>query len=251
MVIPAAGRAYNIPSARDPKRWNLSIFLGNQPWGPTWLCILFFSLKVGYFDIVKNILKQYQNDQSLISKRSTVAFLCYFFQFSGAIFQVFLSNQGVSINCGREGSNKSVGGITKFHYPYNIVACTIFQAPPCQTYWSSPLGQVILTYIRSTRSAICEFSVGSLKILRASMGRCLRLRVQPYMTLSFQACRNNQSLKGAVVVALCQNEAEVKCQMDIYQYISPDEIWWSISIGNFTSASFWQRVTTSAPFLNT
>ncbi len=35
MVIPAAGRAYNIPSARDPKRWNLSIFLGNQPWGPT------------------------------------------------------------------------------------------------------------------------------------------------------------------------------------------------------------------------
>ncbi len=33
--------------------------------------------------------------------------------------------------------------------------------------------------------------------------------------------RNYQSLKGAVVVALCQNEAEVKCQMDIYQYISP------------------------------
>ncbi len=56
MVIPAAGRAYNIPSARDPKRWNLSIFLGNQPWGPTWLCILYFSLKVGYFDFVKNIL---------------------------------------------------------------------------------------------------------------------------------------------------------------------------------------------------
>ena len=32
--------------------------------------------------------------------------------------------------------------------------------------------------------------------------------------------RNNQSLKGAVVVVLCQNEAEVKCQMDIYQHIS-------------------------------
>ncbi len=48
MVIPAAGRAYNIPAARDHKRWNLSIFLGNQPWGPTWLCILFFCLKVGY-----------------------------------------------------------------------------------------------------------------------------------------------------------------------------------------------------------
>ena len=57
MVIPAAGRAYNTPSVRDPKRWNLSIFLGNQPWGPTWLCILFFCLKVGYFDFVKNILK--------------------------------------------------------------------------------------------------------------------------------------------------------------------------------------------------
>ncbi len=54
---PAAGRAYNIPSARDPKRWNLSIFSGNQPWGTTWLCILFFCLKVGYFDFVKNILK--------------------------------------------------------------------------------------------------------------------------------------------------------------------------------------------------
>ncbi len=26
---------------------------------------------------------------------------------------------------------------------------------------------------------------------------------------------NNQSLKGAVVVTLCQNEAEVKFQMDI------------------------------------
>ncbi len=31
MVIPAAGRAYNIPSVRDPKWWNLSIFLGAQP----------------------------------------------------------------------------------------------------------------------------------------------------------------------------------------------------------------------------
>ena len=28
-------------------------------------------------------------------------------------------------------------------------------------------------------------------------------------------------LKGAVVVTHCQNEAEVKCQMDIDQYISP------------------------------
>ena len=46
-----------IPSGRDPKRWNLSIFWGNHPWGPTWLCILVFCLKVGYFDFVKNILK--------------------------------------------------------------------------------------------------------------------------------------------------------------------------------------------------
>ncbi len=58
MVIPAAGRAYNIPSARVRKRWFLSIFLGNHAWGPTWLCILFFCLKVGYFDFVKNILKR-------------------------------------------------------------------------------------------------------------------------------------------------------------------------------------------------
>ena len=28
----------------------------NQPWGPTWLDILVFCLKVGYFDFVKNIL---------------------------------------------------------------------------------------------------------------------------------------------------------------------------------------------------
>ena len=56
MVIPAAGRAYNIPFVRDPKRWNLSLFLCNQPWDPTWWCILVFGLKVGYFDFVKNIL---------------------------------------------------------------------------------------------------------------------------------------------------------------------------------------------------
>ncbi len=36
---------------------NLSPPGRNQPWGPTWLCILFFCLKVGYFDFVKNILK--------------------------------------------------------------------------------------------------------------------------------------------------------------------------------------------------
>ena len=37
------------------------------------------------------------------------------------------------------------------------------------------------------------------------------------------AARNNQSLKGAVDVTHGQNEAEVKCQMDIDQYISPTE----------------------------
>ncbi len=31
---------------------------------------------------------------------------------------------------------------------------------------------------------------------------------------------NNQSLKGAVVVTLCQNEADVKFQMDIDSHIS-------------------------------
>ncbi len=33
--------------------------------------------------------------------------------------------------------------------------------------------------------------------------------------------RNNQSLKGAVVVTLCQNEAEVEFQMDNHHHISP------------------------------
>ncbi len=53
--------------------------------------------------------------------------------------------------------------------------------------------------------------------------------------------RHNQSLKGAVVVTHCQNEAEVKFQMEIDRHISPteqagkmrlisvDEIWRSIS----------------------
>ncbi len=59
--------------------------------------------------------------------------------------------------------------------------------------------------------------------------------------------RNNQSLKGATVVTHCQNEAEVKFQMDIDQQIrltitNAKLIW------NCTSASFWQRVTTTAPF---
>ncbi len=35
--------------------------------------------------------------------------------------------------------------------------------------------------------------------------------------------RLSQLLKGAVVLTLCQNEAEVKCQMDIYQHISLTE----------------------------
>ena len=43
-----------------------------------------------------------------------------------------------------------------------------------------------------------------------------------------QACyesyhRLSQLLKGAVVVTLCQNEAEVKCQMDIDSHISLTE----------------------------
>ncbi len=35
--------------------------------------------------------------------------------------------------------------------------------------------------------------------------------------------RNNQSLKGAVVVTLCQNDTDVKCQMDIDFHISLTE----------------------------
>ena len=79
----------------------------------------------------------------------------------------------------------------------------------------------------------------------------------------------SQLLKGAVVVTLCQNEADVKCQMDIDSHISlieqagkirltelsliaaafsvGDDLV-EISLGNYTSASFWQRVTTTAPF---
>ncbi len=88
--------------------------------------------------------------------------------------------------------------------------------------------------------------------------------------------RLSQLLEGAVVVTLCQNEAYVKCQMDIDSSISlteqagkirlielthqwysinliapafsVSEMWWSMSIGHFTFASFWQRITTTAPF---
>ncbi len=75
--------------------------------------------------------------------------------------------------------------------------------------------------------------------------------------------RLSQLLKGAVVVTLCQNEAEVKCQMDIYSHISlteqagkislispawsVDEIWCSISLDIFSSASLWQRIVPTAP----
>ena len=38
-----------------------------------------------------------------------------------------------------------------------------------------------------------------------------------------QCKRNYQSLKGAVAVTLCQNEADVKCQMDIDSQISLTE----------------------------
>ena len=74
------------------------------------------------------------------------------------------------------------------------------------------------------------------------------------------AYRLSQLLKGAVVVTLCQNEADVKCQMDIDSSISlteqagkipawsVDEVGWSIFIGNCTSASFRQRVAPTAPF---
>ncbi len=51
--------------------------------------------------------------------------------------------------------------------------------------------------------------------------------------------RLSQLLKGAVVVTLCQNEADVKSQMDIDSSISKE---------NFSSASFWQRVMPTAPF---
>ena len=105
------------------------------------------------------------------------------------------------------------------------------------------------------------------------------------MTLCFFIERNNQSLKGAFVVTLCQNETDVKCQMDIDSHISLTEqagkirltelthLWhllsislmskfsqsdfpclfcgWDmveISLGNYTSASFWQRVAPTASF---
>ncbi len=38
-----------------------------------------------------------------------------------------------------------------------------------------------------------------------------------------EQCRNYHSLKGAVVVTLCQNEADVKCQLDIDSHTSLTE----------------------------
>ncbi len=62
----------------------------------------------------------------------------------------------------------------------------------------------------------------------------------------------SQILKGAVVVALCHNEAEVKFRYNVKQIslttCSVSEIWESMSIWHFTSASFWQSSTTTAPF---
>ena len=68
--------------------------------------------------------------------------------------------------------------------------------------------------------------------------------------------RNYQSLKGAVVMTLCQNEADVKCQMDIDFQISLTELAlfslqkWPVlgALSHLTSASLWQRVASTAPF---
>ncbi len=46
------------------------------------------------------------------------------------------------------------------------------------------------------------------------------LRITDNLFIHF---RLSQLLKGAVVVTLCQNEAEVKCQMDIDSHISLTE----------------------------
>ena len=63
--------------------------------------------------------------------------------------------------------------------------------------------------------------------------------------------RLSQLLKGAVVVTLCQNEAEVKCQMDIDCHISLTEqagkFWRSMSMEIFSSASFWRSIVPTAP----
>ena len=53
--------------------------------------------------------------------------------------------------------------------------------------------------------------------------------------------RLSQVLKGAVVVVLWQNEADVKCQMDI-------DSWGKSPLEIYTSASFRQRVAPTAPF---
>ncbi len=46
-------------------------FLGNQPWGPTWLCILSFCLKVGYFDFVKQNGERVETRRALTSANRT------------------------------------------------------------------------------------------------------------------------------------------------------------------------------------
>ena len=47
-------------------------------------------------------------------------------------------------------------------------------------------------------------------------------KVTPVYGMWITEC-NNQSLKGAVVVTLCQNEADVKFQMEIDSHISLTE----------------------------
>ena len=41
------------------------------------------------------------------------------------------------------------------------------------------------------------------------------------MVVQIDMVRNNQSMKGTVVVVLCQNEADVKFQMDIDHHMIP------------------------------
>ena len=62
------------------------------------------------------------------------------------------------------------------------------------------------------------------------------MSVEKGTSLVPQVSRLSQVLKGAVGATLCRNEAELKFLMEIYH------------IENYTSASFWQRVTPTAPF---
>ncbi len=101
-----------------------------------------------------------------------------------------------------------------------------------------------MVVLLSISSHSCALKMVLLKTLLQTLNEEANLSV-----LNLLDVRNNQSLKGAVGTTLCQNEADLKISMEIdHQISSTDQDLVEIPIGNYTSASFWQSVTTTTDY---